>query len=83
VDLWRKAGLRNAREATLTVESGYRDFDELWGSFRGGVGPAGAHAAALEGTERDAVRDALWRQVGSPEGSFSLQARAWYAAGTV
>jgi SAM-dependent methyltransferase len=83
VELWRKAGLRNAREATLTVETSYRDFDELWDSFRAGVGPAGAHAAALEGTERNAVRGALWRQVGSPEGSFSLDARAWYAAGTV
>jgi SAM-dependent methyltransferase len=83
VDLWRKAGLRNAREATLTVEAGYRDFAELWDSFRGGVGPAGAHAAALDGADRDAVRDALWRQVGSPEGGFSLEARAWYAAGTV
>jgi SAM-dependent methyltransferase len=83
VELWRKAGLRNAREATLTVESGYRDFDELWDSFRGGVGPAGAHAAALDGPQRDAVRDALWREVGSPGGAFSLDARAWYAAGTV
>jgi SAM-dependent methyltransferase len=83
VELWRKAGLRNAREATLTVETSYRDFDELWDSFRGGVGPAGAHAAALDGPERDAVRDALWREVGSPEGTFSLDARAWYAAGTV
>lgn len=81
--LWRQAGLREVTDGSLTVETAYRDFEELWGSFRGGVGPAGAHAAALEGAAHDAVRDAYRQKVGSPEGAFSLGARAWYAAGTV
>jgi SAM-dependent methyltransferase len=82
-DLWRQAGLRDVTDGSLVVESSYRDFDELWESFRGGVGPAGAHAAALDPPARDAVRDVLWRNVGSPSGAFSLDASAWYAAGTV
>ena len=81
--LWREAGLHDVTDGSLTIESRYRDFDELWDSFQGGVGPAGAHASALEGEAREAVRDVFRRNVGSPEGEFALSARAWYAAGTV
>ena len=81
--LWREAGLHDVTDGSLTIESRYRDFDELWDSFQGGVGPAGAHASALEGEAREAVRKAFRRKVGSPEGEFALSARAWYAAGTV
>jgi SAM-dependent methyltransferase len=80
--LWREAGLRDVEEGSLDVSAAYRDFDELWESFLGGTGPAGAHARAL-GPKRDVVRDAFRRNVGSPDGAFSLAARAWYAAGTV
>ena len=61
----------------------YQDFDELWQSFRRGEGPIGAHAASLEGEKLDAVRDALHRRVGSPDGPFELTASAWCAIGTV
>ena len=81
-DVWRKAGLRDIAEGSLTTSALYRDFDELWASFVGGSGPAGAHARSL-GPRQDAVRDALRRIVGSPDGAFSLDARAWYAVGTV
>jgi SAM-dependent methyltransferase len=81
VELWRAAGLRDVTDSTLEVSSHYEDFNELWQSFRPGEGPVGAHAASLEGAKHDAVRDALHRRVGSPEGPFELTARAWYAAG--
>jgi SAM-dependent methyltransferase len=80
--LWRDAGLRDVTDGGLTVSTEYRDFDELWDSFIGGVGPAGMHAAQL-GEKQAAVREALHRNVGSPEGPFGLTARAWYAAGAV
>jgi SAM-dependent methyltransferase len=83
VDLWRAAGLRDVTDSSLEVSSPYEDFDELWQSFRGGEGPVGTHAASLEGAKHDAVRDALHRRVGSPEGPFELTARAWCAIGTV
>jgi SAM-dependent methyltransferase len=81
--LWGDAGLRAVRDESLTVSTSYRDFEELWATFQGGVGPVGVHAVSLEGEQRTAVREAFWRRVGSPEGPFELTATAWLAAGTV
>jgi SAM-dependent methyltransferase len=81
--LWRDAGLRDVADGSISVSSQYEDFDELWQSFLGGVGPVGAHAASLGESKRDALREALRRRVGSPAGSFTLAARAWYAVGVV
>ena len=81
--LWRDAGLRDVVDETLTVCADYRDFDELWQSFLGAAGPVGAHAASLDAENAAAVSDALRRRLGAPEGTFSLTARAWYAAGMV
>jgi SAM-dependent methyltransferase len=82
--LWREAGLQDVVDSSLTVTTRYVDFDELWRSFVGGVGPIGVHAASLEGELRDAVRAAFWRNVGSPpDGPFTLTATAWCAVGAV
>jgi ubiquinone/menaquinone biosynthesis C-methylase UbiE len=82
-DLWRAAGLQDVEETSLRVSTRYQDFDELWQSFRRGEGPIGVHAASLEGEKHDAVRDALFRRIGSPDGPFELTASAWCAVGTV
>jgi len=79
--LWRDAGLRDVEDRTITVSSGYRDFDELWATFRAGVGPVGVHAESLEGGALEAVRETFRRKIGSPEGAFELTATAWFAAG--
>lgn len=81
--LWREAGLRDVAGDALTVSADYRSFDELWQSLLGAAGPVGAHFASLDEENRAAVAAALHRRVGSPEGGFTLSARAWYAAGTV
>jgi SAM-dependent methyltransferase len=81
--MWRDAGLREVTDGSLTVSSQYDDFDELWQSFLGSVGPVGAHVASLDESRREAVREALRRGLGSPAGSFTLAARAWYAGGVV
>jgi hypothetical protein len=83
VGLWRDVGLRDVDDRTITVSSAYRDFDELWATFRAGVGPVGVHAESLEGDALEAVRKAFRRNVGSPDGPFELTATAWFAAGTV
>jgi hypothetical protein len=83
VGLWRDAGLRDVDDRSITVSSAYRDFDELWSTFRAGVGPVGVHAESLESDALDAVRETLRRNVGSPDGAFELTATAWFAAGTV
>jgi SAM-dependent methyltransferase len=61
----------------LEVSSTYGGYDELWASVLGGAGPAGAWAASLGDEEREAARAELHRQVGEPEGSFTLRAQAW------
>jgi hypothetical protein len=82
--LWRKAGLRDVDDGSLTVSSHYHDFEELWQSFLGGAaGPVGVHVASLDELRREAVRGALRHRLGSPAGSFTLSARAWYAIGVV
>jgi SAM-dependent methyltransferase len=81
--LWRDAGLRDVDDRAITVSSAYRDFDELWATFRAGVGPVGVHAESLEGDALEAVREAFRHKVGSPDGAFELTATAWFAAGTV
>jgi SAM-dependent methyltransferase len=82
-ELWGRVGLRDVESGALEVEAPYRDVDELWDSFLGGAGPIGVHATALDDDAQAAVREALHRAVGSPDGPFSLPARAWYAKGVV
>jgi SAM-dependent methyltransferase len=81
--LWRESGLRDVIDDELTVSAHYRDFDELWSAFLGGVGPIGAHVNSLDDAKRAEVGAALWARIGSPEGPFELTARAWYALGIV
>lgn len=81
--LWQEAGLRDVVDESLTVASDYRDFDELWQSFVGAAGPVGAHVASLDEETAAAVAGALHRRLGSPEGAFTLSARAWSVVGVV
>ena len=65
----------------IVVDASYEDFEDLWEPFLGGVGPAGDFAASLDPETRTAVREEYRRRLGSPEGSFELEARAWYTVG--
>ena len=80
-DLWRQAGLRDVEEGAIVVSAPYESFDDLWEPFRAGVGPAGAHAAALPPAAQEELRTEFERRLGSPAGPFELDARAWYAVG--
>ena len=68
--------------AELHVTAGYRDFDEFWQAMGRGVGPAGLWIASLEPEQRELAREELQRQLGSPAGSFELNACAFAAAVT-
>jgi SAM-dependent methyltransferase len=76
------APLGDVESAELDVTTGYRDFDEFWQAMSRGVGPAGQWLAALDGETREHARAELFRQLGSPEGPFDLNARAFAAAVT-
>lgn len=67
----------------LEVQAGYSGFAELWESVLDGAGPAGVWAASLDDAQRERAREELHRQVGEPDGSFSLVGRAWAARVTL
>jgi SAM-dependent methyltransferase len=77
------AGLRDVSVATLDVESDYSGFDEFWAALSGGVGPAGAWLQTLDDDGREAMRVEMHRELGSPDGPFTLRARCNAARGLV
>ena len=79
--LWREAGLSEVETGELRVSAAYEDYDGLWAPLERGVGPAGAYTAALDAGRRAALREELRGALGSPEGSFTLSARAWAVSG--
>ncbi|MGB3828266.1 MAG: methyltransferase domain-containing protein [Ornithinimicrobium sp.] len=80
-DLLDGAGFENVTETTLAVSTTYTDYDELWNGFLAGIGPAGAYCTSLSQQSQAAVREELFRRVGSPEATFSLRAVARCASG--
>ncbi|WP_372790410.1 class I SAM-dependent methyltransferase [Paraconexibacter sp.] len=80
-DRLERAGLTEVTGGTLTVSADYADFDDFWQPFTLAVGPAGVALAGLDADEQTAVREGCRAQL--PDGPFSLDARAWYARGTV
>jgi SAM-dependent methyltransferase len=78
-ELFRAAGLGEVEEVTLSASAEYATFDEWWGPFTLGVGPAGAYARTLGDTARSALRERC-RQL-LPEAPLRLTAVAWAARG--
>jgi ubiquinone/menaquinone biosynthesis C-methylase UbiE len=77
------AGLHDVETGGLDVEAAYPGFDDVRGALSGGVGPAGQWVLELDDAQRAALPDELRRQLGEPEGPFTLRARAWAARGIV
>ncbi len=78
---FRRAGLEDVIAGSLLAEVDYTGFDDFWDPFDYGVGPAGQYLASLPPDLRARVRDGCREML--PDGPFSLDARAWYAAGSV
>jgi hypothetical protein len=76
-----RAGLTGVTGGALAASADYTGFDDFWDPLTLAVGPAGQALASLQPEERAAVREGCRALV--PEGRFSLDARAWYASGTV
>jgi SAM-dependent methyltransferase len=74
--------LGEIESAELDVTAGYRDYDEFWQALQRGVGPAGHWIASLDAEAHERAHDELFRQLGSPDGVFELNARAFAAAVT-
>lgn len=80
-ELWRAGGLEDVEDGAIVVSASYGSFDDLWEPFLAGVGPAGAYATSLAPDAQQALRDDYRSRLGSPDGPFTLEARAWYAVG--
>lgn len=68
-----------AESELLEVDADYADFEDFWDALLGGVGPAGEWAASLDGERRTVARAELFRQLGEPDGPFTMTGRAWAA----
>ena len=75
------AGFTDVTETILEVSSTYASFEELWNGFLAGIGPAGSYCVGLAEQQRAALREELFHRLGSPTGSFSLDATARCATG--
>ncbi|MGH2849083.1 MAG: class I SAM-dependent methyltransferase [Solirubrobacteraceae bacterium] len=82
-DLFREAGLTEVATGSLEVHAAYADFDDLWNPFVEWAGPVGQFCRSLAPERLAAVREQFRTRVGTPAGSFTLPARAWYATGRV
>jgi SAM-dependent methyltransferase len=75
--LFTQAGLVPVQEGDLTVTARYESFEDWWGTFLLGVGPAGAYVAGLGESARAALREHCRNRL--PAGRIEIRAAAWTA----
>jgi hypothetical protein len=73
--------LRHVEEKALPVSVRHLSFEEWWGPFTLGVGPAGLYLGSQDDNRQAAVHDRC-REILGP-GPLTIQARVWAAAGYV
>jgi SAM-dependent methyltransferase len=76
-----RAGLIDIVAGALTASADYTGFDDFWEPLTLAVGPAGHYLQSLNEEHRAQVREGCRARL--PDGPFTLEARAWYARGTV
>ncbi len=81
VELFETAGLREVTETELSAAAEYATFEEWWGPFELGVGPAGAYARSLDEDELSALRERCRQNL--PKPPFTMTTWAWAARGLV
>ena len=81
--LFTGAGLVDVEDGVLVAEGSYANFDDWWEPFTLGIGPHGAYLKTLDDERREALRLACLETFDEPGKPFTLEARAWYARGTV
>src|SRR5581483_3896670 len=82
-DLFLDSGLNDVRTRAIDVPTYFRDFEDYWTPFLGGVGPAPAYIVSLAEEQRTALREQLRARLPQDrDGSIKLQARAWAVRGT-
>ena len=79
--LWHVADLRDISSGELVVEADYADFEDLWQPLTVPDGAPGRFFVRLDTDGKAAMRTAVWKRLGRPDGGFRLSARASYVRG--
>jgi ubiquinone/menaquinone biosynthesis C-methylase UbiE len=77
--LLREAGLRDVQSAELAVQARHATFEEWWGPFTGGAGPAGSYLMSLDQDAQERLRERVRQLIGPPP--IAIQAVAWATRG--
>ena len=78
-ELLDAAGLHDIEATALEVIVEHRTFDDWWGSFTLGVGPAGRYVADLDSDRQAKLRGLCRERI--PYEPFVVTGRAWAAKG--
>jgi hypothetical protein len=73
------AGPRGVEATAFVATVAHASFEDWWGPFTLGVGPAGAYAVGLEADRRAELKESCRELL--PIAPFELAARAWTARG--
>jgi SAM-dependent methyltransferase len=77
----RAAGLEDVQDGALDARAEYAGFEDFWEPFTLAVGPAGEWLAQAPPQQQAEIRERCREAL--PDGPFALDARAWFARGTV
>ena len=83
--MWRKAGLTQVKQDTITTRFEYANFDDYWSPFLSGDGPPGQFVMSLTPEQRATLEHQV-RHVflsGRPDGHRSFIGAAWICKGVV
>jgi SAM-dependent methyltransferase len=78
-ELFATAGLRDVEATALVARAVHPSFEEWWGPFTLGVGPAGAYVSRLDADRRTELMERCRKLL--PPAPFEVAARAWTARG--
>jgi trans-aconitate methyltransferase len=77
---FRQAGFSRIRVEALRIATRFQDFDDYWGPFVGGPGPAPGYLSSLSAQKQQDLANLLAETLPRNEdGSIALTAKAWAA----
>jgi hypothetical protein len=83
-ELFQGAGLTDVHCEAIETSTAFASFEDYWGPFLGGTGPAPSYVAALDAEQRALLARQLEGTLPrDPDGTIALRARAWAVKGTV
>lgn len=82
--LFADAGFERVEVRALDVPTPFRDVDDFWRPFLGGMGPAPGYVASLSEARREALRERVVAALPvAADGSVRLLGRSWAVRGEV